>query len=92
MSTPSGTTPLFDRVAIIGIGLIGSSLARGLKQKNLAREIAVHDAGAEAMRDAKELGLGHHYCTSAGEAASIASLRRRRASESASLISGSSCS
>ena len=38
--------PLFDRVAIIGIGLIGSSIARGLKQKNLAREIAIHDRSA----------------------------------------------
>ena len=74
MNTPSGNTPLFDRVAIIGIGLIGSSLARGLKQKNLAREIAIHDAGAEAMRDAKALELGHHYCASAGEAVANADL------------------
>jgi cyclohexadieny/prephenate dehydrogenase len=65
---------LFDRVAIIGIGLIGSSFARGLKQKTLAREIAIHDASAEAMREAKALQLGHHYCTSAGEAVANADL------------------
>ena len=59
---------LFDRVAIIGIGLIGSSIARGVKLKNLAREIAIHDRSAEAMADAKALGLGQHYCASAGEA------------------------
>ena len=58
----------FDRIAIIGIGLIGSSIARGLKQKNLAREIAIHDRSAEAMADAKALDLGHRYCASAGEA------------------------
>ena len=65
---------LFDRVAIIGIGLIGSSLARGLKQANLAREIAIHDRSAEAMQDAKVLDLGHRYCASAGEAAADADL------------------
>jgi cyclohexadieny/prephenate dehydrogenase len=74
MTTPPGTTVLFDRVAIIGIGLIGSSFARGLKQKNLAREIAIHDASADAMRDAKALDLGHHYCASAGEAVANADL------------------
>jgi cyclohexadieny/prephenate dehydrogenase len=62
----------FDRIAIVGIGLIGSSIARGLKQKNLAREIAIHDRSAEAMADAKSLGLGQHYCASAGEAVSNA--------------------
>lgn len=65
---------IFDRVAIIGIGLIGSSFARGLKLKGLAREIAIHDASADAMREAKELELGHHYCTSAGEAVANADL------------------
>ncbi|HXU59129.1 MAG TPA: prephenate/arogenate dehydrogenase family protein [Verrucomicrobiae bacterium] len=64
----------FDRIAIIGIGLIGSSIARGLKQKNLAREIAIHDRSAEAMADAKSLGLGQHYCASAGEAVANADL------------------
>jgi cyclohexadieny/prephenate dehydrogenase len=74
MNTPVGTTVLFDRVAIIGIGLIGSSFARGLKEKGLAREIAIHDASAEAMRDAKALELGHHYCAGAGEAVANADL------------------
>ena len=68
------STVLFDRIAIIGIGLIGSSIARGLKQTNLAREIAIHDRSAEAMADAKSLGLGQHYCTSAGEAVANADL------------------
>jgi cyclohexadieny/prephenate dehydrogenase len=65
---------IFDRVAIIGIGLIGSSFARGLKLKGLAREIAIHDASTDAMREAKELELGHHYCASAGEAVANADL------------------
>ncbi|HVO04745.1 MAG TPA: prephenate/arogenate dehydrogenase family protein [Candidatus Cybelea sp.] len=68
------TSALFDRVAIIGIGLIGSSLARGLKQHGLVREIAIHDRSAEAMQDAKALELGHRYCNSAGEAVANADL------------------
>ncbi len=68
------STALFDRVAIIGIGLIGSSIARGMKQKNLAREIAIHDRSAEATADAKSLVLGTQYCAGAGEAVANADL------------------
>jgi cyclohexadieny/prephenate dehydrogenase len=74
MSNNPGSSVLFDRVAIIGIGLIGSSIARGLKKHGLAREIAIHDKGEAAMRDAKSLELGTHYCVSAGEAVSGADL------------------
>jgi cyclohexadieny/prephenate dehydrogenase len=66
------SAPLFDRIAIIGIGLIGSSIARGLKEKNLAKEIAIHDRSAEAMADSRALELGHRYCAGAGEAVSNA--------------------
>jgi len=66
------STVSFDRIAIIGIGLIGSSIARGLKQKKLAREIAIYDSSAAAMTDAKALELGTQYCASAGEAVSSA--------------------
>ena len=34
---------IFDRVAIIGIGLIGSSIARALKEHKVCREIVVGD-------------------------------------------------
>jgi cyclohexadieny/prephenate dehydrogenase len=74
MTGPAETNVLFERAAIIGIGLIGSSLARGLKEKALVREIAIHDASADAMREAKALELGHHYCASAGEAVANADL------------------
>ncbi len=50
-------TQLFDRAAIIGIGLIGSSLARALKANGLAGHIAVHDVDAEACATAKKLGV-----------------------------------
>lgn len=50
--------PLFARVALVGIGLIGSSLARGVKAEGLASEIAIFDASPDARAAARELGLG----------------------------------
>ena len=51
------SAPLFGRVALIGIGLIGSSLARVLRRDGLAGEI-VACARSDATRDAvKRLGL-----------------------------------
>lgn len=48
---------LFGRVAIIGIGLIGSSIARALKENDVCREIVVGDINAAHGRRAEELGL-----------------------------------
>ena len=50
-------TQLFERVAIIGIGLIGSSLARALKAHGLARHVATHDADADARATAGKLAI-----------------------------------
>ncbi len=58
MSTAStDTAPLFDRVAIIGIGLIGSSLARALAEYGIARQVVCTDRSAEACAKALELGI-----------------------------------
>jgi cyclohexadieny/prephenate dehydrogenase len=35
--------PLFDRVAILGIGLLGSSVAHAMRRKNIAGHIVGHD-------------------------------------------------
>jgi cyclohexadieny/prephenate dehydrogenase len=50
--------PLFPRVALVGIGLIGSSLARAIRAESLAGEIAIFDASPDACAAARELGLG----------------------------------
>lgn len=50
-------TPLFERVAIVGIGLIGSSLARALKARGLARHIAAYDCDAGARASAEKLAV-----------------------------------
>src|SRR3984957_11251132 len=53
--------PIFQRLALIGIGLIGSSIARGTKAYGLARQIVICDADPQALARAAELGLGDDY-------------------------------
>ena len=48
---------IFDRVAIIGIGLIGSSIARALKESGVCKEIVVGDINEAHGKRAVELGL-----------------------------------
>ena len=57
--------PIFERVAIIGVGLIGSSLARAIRRVNAAREISLADISPEVLRRAEVLELGDRYCRSA---------------------------
>ncbi len=54
-------TQHFAHAAIIGIGLIGSSLARALRQHNLVGRISVADRDAEHLKRAEELKLGDAY-------------------------------
>jgi cyclohexadieny/prephenate dehydrogenase len=49
--------PLFDRVAFIGFGLIGSSLARAIRRQGLARELVAADPAPEVVEAALALGL-----------------------------------
>ncbi|WP_192649535.1 prephenate/arogenate dehydrogenase family protein [Sphingopyxis sp. OAS728] len=46
-----------DRVAIIGLGLIGSSIARAIKERLPQVAVTGHDASAEVRKIARELGL-----------------------------------
>ncbi len=46
----------FERITLIGIGLIGSSLARDIRARGLAREIIVSTRSPETLRRAEELG------------------------------------
>ena len=66
--------PLFDRIALIGIGLIGSSLARVIRREGLARDIAIATRSASTLARAEELGLGDSYSTDPAEAARGADL------------------
>ena len=66
--------PLFDRIALIGIGLIGSSIARDVKALGLAREVVVSTRSPETLRRAEELELGTSYALSAADAVEGADL------------------
>ena len=66
--------PVFARLAIIGCGLIGSSLARGARASGAAAEIVIHDASAFARARIAELGLADHVTLSAEEAVTGADL------------------
>ena len=50
-------SPLFGRVTLIGIGLIGSSLARACRLKRVAGEIVVTDVDPDVRARALALGL-----------------------------------
>lgn len=49
--------PIFDRLAIVGAGLIGSSIARAARGFGAARQIAMLDASQQVMARVRELGL-----------------------------------
>jgi len=66
--------PLFEKIALIGIGLIGSSLARVIARENLAGHVAVSTRSAATLARAEELGLGDSYTSDAAEAVRDADL------------------
>ncbi|WP_346912086.1 prephenate/arogenate dehydrogenase family protein [uncultured Roseibium sp.] len=66
--------PLFDRIALIGIGLIGSSIAQAVRARGLAREIAISTRSPETLARAEELNLGDSYSLDAVEAVEGADL------------------
>ena len=68
------TDALFSRIALIGIGLIGSSIARDVKALGLAKEVVISTRSAETLRRAEELQLGTSYTASAAEAVKGADL------------------
>ncbi|CTQ55257.1 Arogenate dehydrogenase [Roseibium album] len=66
--------PIFERMALIGIGLIGSSLAQVARQRGLVREIAISTRSSATLQRAEELGLGDTYALDAAEAVEGADL------------------
>jgi cyclohexadieny/prephenate dehydrogenase len=67
-------TQSFDRVAFIGIGLIGSSLARVLRRDGLAREIVACARSDATLNAVKELNLADRVTKDPAEAAKGADL------------------
>jgi cyclohexadieny/prephenate dehydrogenase len=65
---------MFDKLALIGIGLIGSSIARATRLNGLAKEIAISTRKADTLAEARALGLGDSYTLDAAEAVKGADL------------------
>jgi cyclohexadieny/prephenate dehydrogenase len=66
--------PLFEKIALVGIGLIGSSLARVIRREGLAHHIAISTRSAATLARTEELGLGDSYSTDAKVAVKDADL------------------
>lgn len=65
---------LFKKAVIAGIGLIGSSLARNLKNKHLAETVAAYDKNPDYLEQAMKLGIVDEVYSSIAEAAAGADL------------------
>lgn len=66
--------PLFEKIALVGIGLIGSSLARVIAREKLAVHVAISTRSPQTLGRAEELSLGQSYSTSAAEVVKDADL------------------
>jgi cyclohexadieny/prephenate dehydrogenase len=64
---PALDKPLFDRVALIGIGLIGSSIARAMRQLGIAGEIVAVDRDEAVLARVRELGFADACFSTAAE-------------------------
>jgi cyclohexadieny/prephenate dehydrogenase len=62
------------KIAILGLGLIGSSIAHATRRGNLATEIAGHDASADVLERARVLGFCDTLHKDAGAAVKNADL------------------
>lgn len=65
---------MFDRITLIGVGLIGSSLARVIRREGLAGEIVISTRSAATLARAEELQLGDRYEADAATAVRNADL------------------
>lgn len=64
----------FEKLALIGLGLIGSSLARAVKAAGLSAHIAAYDASAQVRARVRELGLADTVAETLQDAVSGADL------------------
>lgn len=65
---------MFERIALIGIGLIGASIALAARQQGVVKHIGVCTRRADTLAEAKSLGLGDSYTLDATEAVKDADL------------------
>ena len=62
------TLPLFERASLLGVGLIGSSIALSMRRGALARHIAIYTRRQKTLDQARNLNLGDSYHTNVTDA------------------------
>lgn len=65
---------IYDRVALIGLGLIAGSMAHAIREKGLAREVVGHARSTETRDIARDIGLCDRICDTVAEAVADADL------------------
>ncbi|MCO6188163.1 prephenate/arogenate dehydrogenase family protein [Rhizobium sp. L1K21] len=65
---------MFKTISLLGIGLIGSSIARDVRSRRLADRIVISTRSEKTLKRAEELGLGDVYTTDLAEAVRDADL------------------
>ena len=66
--------PLFQRLCLVGLGLIGSSIARAARYRGLARSLVAADHDKAVLARVRELGIADEATPDAAEAARGADL------------------
>src|SRR5262249_54548422 len=72
VTTPK--SPLFNRLALIGVGLIGSSIARAARAQGVVRSIAATARSPATRRRVAEIGLANQVTETNGAAVEGADL------------------
>lgn len=62
------SAPMFPKLALIGIGLIGSSIALAARKTGLAGKVAIYTRSPATLKRAEELNLGDSYHADPAEA------------------------
>ena len=65
---------IYEKITLIGIGLIGSSQAHIIRREGLAKTIVISTRSEATLNRARELNLGDDYVLDAGEAVKDADL------------------
>ena len=71
---PPLAAPMFETIAIVGVGLIGSSIALAARRRGAARKIVLTDRSLDVLERARALNLGDETVADAAEAVTNADL------------------
>ncbi len=65
---------IFEKIALIGVGLIGSSIAQAARYKKITKQISVATRREETLEEARSINIADEYFLDAGEAVRDADL------------------